>query len=152
MADERSQQSPRSVIDVSAKLSITADALAAIRADARRATPNEVAGILGANASGVVVATVALAEGTPTSVRIRHADESDAAAALAHGRLARAGSYHSHLERDAYPTQADRLAMRVGEPMVIVCTRNDALRAFTLAANRLHTREVAIEVEPDVSL
>lgn len=127
-------------------------ALSAIRDHARRGRPNEVAGLLGADASGLVTTAVALGEGTPEGVELPHAAVSAAAAELRGRGLGAAGSYHSHVEHGAYPTEADRLAMVAGEAMVIVCARTLDVRAFVLAGDRVHVRPEELTVEPDAPL
>ena len=114
---------------------------------ARRGLPNEVAGLLGADAGGCVVAAVELPGGGPDAVRIGRADAEAAALALAAEGLTRAGTYHSHTSAPPRPTEADRLAMTAGEAMVIVAAHSGEVRAYELAENRLHVRERTLRIE-----
>jgi proteasome lid subunit RPN8/RPN11 len=128
-------------------LRIRAATLAAIREQVRSRPDRELVGLLGAEAGGVVVAAVELGVGDRTSVRVPAAQLRAAECELGASGLTRAGLYHSHVDRGPAPTEADRLALRVGEPMLILSLAPpERAGAFALAEDRLHVVAVALEV------
>lgn len=112
---------------------------------ARVAHPNEVAGLLGADPTGGVVAAVELCTGTPDAVRVGREESARAAATLADDGLTCVGTYHSHTHRPAYPTRGDRMVLRPGRIMVIVSLRFHELRAFRLAPDGRGVAELRVE-------
>ena len=130
-----------------AMLRIRASVISELADRARRGLPNEVAGLLGADPGGCVVAAVELPGGGPDAVRIGRADAEAAARELAAGGLTRVGTYHSHTTSPPRPTEADRLAMAAGEAMLIVAAHSGEVRAYELAENRLNVRERTVRIE-----
>jgi proteasome lid subunit RPN8/RPN11 len=128
------------------RLRIRSATLATIREQVRARTDRELVGLLAADAAGVVVAAVELGVGDRTSVRVPGAALRAAERELAATGLTRAGLYHSHIDRGPAPTEADRLVLRVGEPMLIVSLAGGREGAFALAEDRLHVVPVALEV------
>ena len=128
-------------------LRIRPRAVAAIGDHARRGEPNEVVGLLAADPAGSLVEAAELGEGAPDSVVLSRAAADAAARVLERRGLSRGATYHSHVARPPRPTEADRLAMTAGEPMLIVCARTLELRAFALAADGIHVHELELAVE-----
>jgi proteasome lid subunit RPN8/RPN11 len=128
-------------------LRIRAVTLATIREQVRARPDRELAGLLAADSDGVVVAALELAVGDRTSVRVPAAQLRAAERELAASGLTRAGLYHSHVDRGPAPTEADRLALGVGEPMLILSLAQPReASAFALAEDRLHVVAVALEI------
>ena len=97
---------------------------------ARDGAPCEVSGRLVADEGGVVVAAELVHRGAVHEVALPDASDP------------RAGTFHSHPASGPMPSESDRLAMRPGEPMVIVSLETREVRAFVLADDRMHVREL----------
>lgn len=133
---------PHSRIDFSPAL------LQWLRAEADANASREIAGILGADPNNVVVFAQAVCQGLKNEVRVPAAHWLRAAAELESRALTWCGTYHSHTESVAYPSRADRKAIRGDQVMVILSVKYRELRAFRRERDGFGVRELHVRAAP----